>query len=162
MERVRKMAKTIFCLFCAFVAMQAIGKEDAPTNPRVLSCIRDAATRYEHSYPLMLAIAKQESSLRPAVIHRNSPTKENPSGSEDIGLFQINADYWLPRLRKYGITRASLFDPCVSAHVAAWIVWENKRTHGNTWKAIGAFNSTTPEKQRKYIRLVWKQLRGVA
>lgn len=157
----RVMVKALFCLFCAFAAMPAFGKGGKPADPRVLSCIRDAATRYELSYPLMVAIAKQESSLRPAVIHRNPPTKGNPDGSEDVGLFQINAEFWLPRLRKYGITRTSLFDPCTNAHVAGWIVWKNTHTHGKTWKAIGAFNSPTPEKQQDYIQRVWKQLRGV-
>lgn len=155
------MTKTLFALLLILVVTPAFAKARPPADPRVLSCINEAATRYEIGYPLMLAIAKQESNLRPAVVHRNPPTKKNPAGSEDIGLFQINADFWLPILRKYGITRASLFDPCVSAHVAAWIVWTNKHTHGNTWKAIGAFNSPTPEKQHIYIQQVWKHLRGV-
>lgn len=142
-----------------FVTMPIFAKEIKLPDPRILYCIQNAAARYEIDYPLMLAIAKQESGLRPAVVNRNPPTKKNPAGSEDVGLFQIN-DFWLPKLRKYGITRTSLLDPCINAHVAAWIVWENTHTHGNTWKAIGAFNSPTPAKQQKYIRLVWKQLRG--
>ena len=150
------MSKSILGLLLMLVAMPALANKGKP-DPRVLSCIKEAATRYEIGYPLLLAIAKQESSLRPTVVHRNSPTNKSPKGSEDIGLFQINTDFWLPRLRKYGITRASLFDPCVNAHVAAWIVWGNKKTLGNTWKAVGAFNSTTPEKQQEYIGRVWKQ-----
>lgn len=155
------MRNALLCLVLLLVATPSFAKVSAPADPRILSCIKEAAERYENGYPLMLAIAKQESSLRPYVVHRNPPTQKNPAGSEDIGLFQINADYWLPRLSKYGITRASLFDPCVNAHVAGWIVWGNKKTHGNTWKAIGAFNSPTPKKQQEYIQGVWKHLRGV-
>ena len=145
-------------LLLMLVALPTFSNEERPADLRVLSCIKEAATRYEIGYPLLLAIAKQESDLRPSVVHRNPPTKKNPAGSEDVGLFQINTDYWLPRLRKYGITKASLFNPCVNAHVAAWVVWENKKTNGNTWKAIGAFNSPIPRKQQEYIERIWKHL----
>jgi soluble lytic murein transglycosylase-like protein len=154
------MTRTLFALLLMFAALPAFAKAHAPADPRVLSCINEAAARYEIGYPLLLAIAKQESSLHPGVVHRNAPTKKNPAGSDDIGLFGIN-EGWFPVLQKYGITRASLFDPCINAHVAAWIVWENKKTYGNTWKAIGAFNAKSTDKQQDYIRHVWKQLRSV-
>jgi soluble lytic murein transglycosylase-like protein len=154
------MTKTLFALSLMFATVPAFAKKAAPVDPHILSCINEAAARYEIGYPLFLAMAKQESSLRPSIVHRNPPTKNNPAGSVDIGLFQINADYWLPRLHKYGITMASLFDPCTNANVAAYIVWENKLTHGDTWKAIGVFNSKTPKKQQVYIQAVWKQLRS--
>lgn len=154
----RVMVKALFCLLCAFAAMPAFGKWAKPADPHVLSCIRDAATRYEHDYLLMLAMADTESSFRTGVINTNAPTKKNPSGSKDVGLFQINLDEWLLKLNKYSITIESLFDPCVNAHVAGWILWGNKKAYGNTWKAVGAFNSPTPEKQQEYIQRVWKNL----
>lgn len=129
----------------------------APIRPDIYACIKEASVRYEHDYSIMLAIAKQESSLRPSVVNKNPPTKKFPGGTDDIGLFQVNSG-WLPVLRKYGITRASLFDPCVNAHVAGWIWWENKKMHGNTWKSVGAFNSPYPAKQREYIKRVWGHL----
>lgn len=155
----RRMCKKLLSLFLLIAAMPAFSKSN-PADPHVLSCIEEAATRYENGYSLMLAIAKQESSLRPYIVHKNPPTKKNPAGSEDIGLYQINADYWLPILSQYGITRESLFDPCVNAHVAGWIIWGNKKVYGNTWKAIGAFNSPTLVNQQEYIQKVWKHLRG--
>lgn len=146
-----------FCwLLMLFVAMPAFGKESEPVDPHILSCIKEAATRYGHDFLLMQAMADTESSFRPAVVNTNKPSKRNPSGSKDVGLFQINLDEWSLKLRKYGISIESLFDPCINSHVAGWILWENKKTYGDTWKAVGAFNSPTPERQQEYIQRVWK------
>lgn len=152
-----QMRKTFLSVFLLFGSIPAFASNTA--EPHVLSCIKEAAARYEHDYLLMVAIAKQESSLRAWIVHKNKPTKKHPIPTEDIGLFQINTD-WLPLLAKYGISRESLFEPCVNAHVAAWILWKNKQAYGNTWKAIGAFNSPTIANQQEYIQRVWKRLKG--
>ena len=46
----------------------------------------------------------------------------------------------------------------VSLEVAGWILSQNMDRHGNTWKAIGAYNAVTPSKQLKYAERVFQNL----
>lgn len=101
---------------------------------------------------ILYSIAKTESSLNPKAIN-----KANKNGSEDVGMMQINS-FWYPTLAKYGISRQHLFNPCVSLEVAGWILSQNMDRHGNTWKAIGAYNAVTPSKQQKYASKVFQNL----
>lgn len=100
---------------------------------------------------LLYAIAKTESGLNPNAINKNS------NGSYDIGLMQINSS-WLPTLARYGVYRESLFDPCISLDVGAWILSENIRKMGNNWTAIGAYNARSDVKRIRYAQSVYKNL----
>lgn len=115
------------------------------------SCMKTAAEKYSLSYDLLWAIAKQESGFNPRAVNVNT------NGSMDIGAFQINTA-WLPTLAKFGITRASLFDFCTSAHVGAWVLAQNIRTYGNTWNAVGAYNAKSPAKRMVYIKKISRHL----
>ncbi|MFJ1254385.1 lytic transglycosylase domain-containing protein [Cupriavidus sp. CuC1] len=118
-------------------------------------CLDDAAVFHQVSPVLLWGIAQHESGMRAYAINRNT------NGSEDIGLMQINTVH-LPRLAKYGITRQSLFNPCVSAYVGAWILRENMDRYGPTWDAVGAYNATSPDKRLRYINRIYSTLqRGV-
>lgn len=101
---------------------------------------------------ILFSIAKTESGLNPRAVN-----KSNANGSEDVGMMQINS-FWFPKLAKFGIAREHLFDPCVSLDVAGWILSQNMERHGNTWKAIGAYNAVTPSKQQVYAEKVFRNL----
>lgn len=119
----------------------------------------DEAARYHGVEPLLLrSIAVQESGMNPRATNRNG------NGSEDIGLMQINSIH-LPRLATYGITRAHLFDGCVSAYVGAWILRENIQRYGPTWQAVGAYNAASPHKRLIYANKIharWQSLQRAA
>lgn len=100
---------------------------------------------------LLYAIAKTESSLNPKAINRNK------NGSYDVGLMQINSS-WFPTLRKFGIAEEDLYDPCVSIHVGAWILADNMRRLGNSWNAVGAYNSSKPDLRVKYAQKVYRNI----
>jgi soluble lytic murein transglycosylase-like protein len=86
---------------------------------------------------LLRAIAQVESSMRPNAINDSHVQR---TGSEDIGLMQINSR-WLPRLNAFGIDRDDLLKPCTSIEVGAWILRDLFTRHGNSWEAVGAYNA---------------------
>ncbi len=101
---IRRLATGVAAFtLCAAAAAFMSGKARA-------DCLDDAAAYHQLSPVLLRAIARHESGMRADQVNRNT------NGTEDIGLMQINSVH-LPRLARYGITRAKLFEPCVSAYV---------------------------------------------
>jgi soluble lytic murein transglycosylase-like protein len=117
----------------------------------VHACWEEAANKYGINPYLLYAIAKTESSLNPNAFNRNK------NGSYDIGLMQINS-IWLPTLRKYGLTERHLYDPCTSIQVGAWILAQNMQRWGNSWDAVGAYNSANPTYRLPYAMKVYRNL----
>jgi soluble lytic murein transglycosylase-like protein len=111
------------------------------------ACWEEAGERFGISPHLLHAIAKTESSLRPEAINRNR------NGSYDIGIMQINS-WWLPKLKRHNITEAELWDPCVNINVGAWILAQNIQRFGNSWNAVGAYNTSKTELRKEYIARV--------
>ena len=114
-------------------------------------CFKEAAQRYSVSENLLYAIAKTESNLNARASNRNE------NGTEDIGLMQINSS-WLPALAKYGIGREQLLDPCTNVNIGAWVLADNIRRFGPTWKAVGAYNAASSHKQQDYVNKVWRHV----
>jgi len=107
-------------------------------------CFDDAA-RYHSVNPWILrAIAANESRFNPNAVH---PT--NADGTRDHGMTGIN-DIHLPELAKYGITAGDLQDGCKSVFLAGWHLRKMVNKFGNTWAAVGAYNSKTPSKRDAY------------
>lgn len=116
------------------------------------ACWEQAAQKYGVNVYLLHAIAKTESSLNPMAVNRS-----NANGTYDVGLMQINSS-WLPKLRSFGITEKDLYTPCVSIDVGAWILAHNIRQHGNTWAAVGAYNTPDPGRGLLYAHRVYRNL----
>lgn len=116
------------------------------------ACWDEAAQKYGLNVYLLHAIAKTESSLNPSAVNR-----ANVNGSYDVGLMQINSS-WLPRLRQFGITEKDLYEPCISIDVGAWILAYNIRRFGNTWAAVGAYNTPNPMRGLQYALRVYRNL----
>ncbi|MGO4801199.1 lytic transglycosylase domain-containing protein [Pseudomonas sp. W22_MBD1_FP4] len=143
---------TLFCL--AFFAGSLAVAAPVPPNPAVDQCLQNAANLHRVDLRLLRAVAKVESAFNPSA--RNS----NKNGTGDTGLMQIN-DWWLPTLAQFGITKASLYDPCTSAYVGAWILAKEINKHGLTWRAVGAYNSPNEASQIIYAEKVNKALRDM-
>lgn len=114
-------------------------------------CLDDAAAYQHVSSQLVHAIAQQESGMRANAINVNG------DGSEDLGLMQINSS-WLPKLARYGVRRDHLFNACVNAYVGAWILASNIKQFGPTWKAVGAYNAVSSQKQLIYANAIYRRL----
>lgn len=100
-------------------------------------CYASAQRDYGIDARLLRAIAIVESSEKPEAINS---THIERTGSEDIGLMQINSRH-LRRLKPLGIERDDLLQPCVSVHVGAWLLADLVSRMGPTWKAVGAYNA---------------------
>jgi hypothetical protein len=86
---------------------------------------------------LLWAVAATESSHNAQAMNNSHLARTK---SYDIGLMQINSSH-LPTLKKFGITESDLRQPRTSIEVAAWLLRELFRIHGQTWEAVGAYNA---------------------
>ena len=113
----------------------------------------DEAAHYQKVNPLILrAIAWQESHNHPDAVHRNA------NGSTDYGVMQINSIH-LPTLSQYGISTATLMEPCKNVYIAAWHLRQKMNKYGNTWAAVGAYHSETPSLRNEYAQQIADILR---
>ncbi|WP_316157703.1 lytic transglycosylase domain-containing protein [Cupriavidus sp. BIC8F] len=142
---IRRLAAGVAAFtLCAAASAFVSGKARA-------DCLDDAAAYHQLSPVLLRAIARHESGMRADQVNRNT------NGTEDIGLMQINSVH-LPRLARYGITRAKLFEPCVSAYVGAWILRECLDRVGATWAGVGCYNAGAPDKRIRYANRIYQSL----
>jgi soluble lytic murein transglycosylase-like protein len=141
-----------------FAAVVCVGIACMASTGARADCLDDAAIYFDLDPMLVRAIAKHESGMRADAVNRNR------NGSYDIGLMQINT-VWLPRLQEKGITAESLRNPCVNGYVGAWILRSNVERFGQTWRAVGAYNASSSDKQLKYansVYSIWTRLRNMA
>ena len=115
-------------------------------------CFDEAGAQYGINPQILRAIAKVESNFNPTAINYNT------NGSYDFGLMQINS-IWAPTIGKERWN--SLGDPCSSVKTGAWILSMCMNKYGYTWKAIGCYNSQTPDKRDRYSKKVFDQLQRV-
>lgn len=115
-------------------------------------CFEEAGVEYGINPQILRAIAKVESNFNPAAVNRNT------NGTYDFGLMQINS-IWAPTIGKERWNR--LGDPCESVKTGAWILSMCMEKYGYTWKAIGCYNSQTPDKRDRYSVKVFNQLQKV-
>ena len=139
----KKAVRSIF-LMCLLSMTQAVWA----------NCYEKAGAYYSVNPWLLKAIASVESNENPSATNVNRQFKQL---NEDIGIMQINS-IWLPQLAKFGISRQSLFDQCLNIHVGAWILAQQIQTYGNTWTAVGAYHSRTPERNQWYAQKVVHRL----
>lgn len=70
--------------------------------------------------------------------------------SFDSGVMQVNNSW----LKKYGIPLEAAFDPAANIYLGSWILKQEIARHGQNWKAVGAYHSSTPAKSRAYAEMV--------
>lgn len=116
---------------------------------------------------LVAAIARTESDCNPLCITINGREYRPKTGEEairlakkamrqeksvDIGLMQINS-WWLKELN---LSCETVLEPENNLLLALWILRQEMRRYGRTWKAVGAYHSKKPARQRAYIKRVLK------
>lgn len=152
-----------FFLFLVLLLVPTIAHADVFDAP---------CSRYRVPKPLVLAIAKTESGLDPWCV--NVAGKDYRPGSRDgalaiirqararglshdIGLMQINS-WWLKHL---GISPEAALEPRNNATLGVWILAKEIQRHGYNWKAVGAYHSPTPARQKMYAQVVFQKYRNL-
>lgn len=110
-------------------------------------CFDAAASYHGVNVWLLRAIAKHESGGKAGARGLNT------NRSEDWGMMQINTQH-LPKLASYGVHHAQLWDGCTSVFVGAWILRDSINRFGNTWTAVGAYNSSIPGRRIWYANQI--------
>lgn len=88
----------------------------------------------------------------------------NTNGSHDLGPLQVNS-WWVTKIAT-ATRRPALHvrwwlthDACFNVSAARWIFLSGLRSQGDYWKAVGAYHSPTPWRQRRYAVSVSQHLR---
>lgn len=112
-------------------------------------CFNEAGQLYGINPMVLRSIARQESG------NQANAVGHNQNGSTDVGLMQINT-IWKstlgPKRWKY------LGDACYNTKTGAWILAACISKYGYNWKAVGCYNSQTPEKSEIYAKKIFQQL----
>lgn len=114
-------------------------------------CLINTAYKYNLDPYLILAIKRVESSNR----WDKNVFNKNKNGTRDIGIMQTNTIH-LKTLKRFNITEADLYEPCVSMEVAGWMLAKLIKDHG-VIEGIGRYHSKTPRFKDPYIDKVLKQ-----
>jgi soluble lytic murein transglycosylase-like protein len=123
-----------FSLACGF-ATQARASEE---------CLANASAKYRVNPLVLRAILWNESRFNPRAMNHNA------NGTVDHGIAQINSVH-LKELERHGIGSEQLMQACPGIEVAAWLLAKQMVRYGNTWFAVGAYHSATPELNARYV-----------
>ena len=115
-------------------------------------CLYAAAEEYRVNVDVLRAILWTESRFNPQAINKNA------NGTRDFGIGQINSVHMSTLLRN-GVTEHQLLDMCTGIQVAAWVLATQMARYGNTWFAVGAYQSATPELNASYVKRIKTTLR---
>lgn len=118
------------------------------------ACFEHAAKRVGVSPLLLTSFGCVESKFNANAINR-----ANKNGSADYGLMQINSGE-LPRLAQRGISVEQLMDPCTNIQIGAEVLAQKIKSHGDSWRAIGAYNAASEKKRQSYAWKVYKVMKA--
>ncbi|MCI4411469.1 MAG: lytic transglycosylase domain-containing protein [Thiotrichales bacterium] len=117
-------------------------------------CFEQAAKRVGVSPLLLTSFGCVESKFNANAINR-----ANKNGSTDYGLMQINSGE-LPRLAQRGIGVEQLMEPCTNIQIGAEVLAQKIKSHGNSWRAIGAYNAASESKRQTYAWKVYRIMKS--
>lgn len=136
-------ASVLLC-FVLSAAAPAIAQ---PGN--TLACFQQASHYHRVDTGVLRAISIKENSRCDETISQNTNL------SSDFGCMQINSVHFA-ELSKHGVYPSDLLHQCKNIFIGAWHYRKKINKYGNTWSAVGAYHSETPEKRDAYAKAVYK------
>lgn len=145
-----------------------------PAGAEDLHDLFDApCARYGVPKALALAIARKESALNPWIMNVEGRTVRAASRADamalsqaalqsglsfDIGVMQVNSQW----LRRYNLPLEDVMDPRGNIQVGTWILGQEIKRHGLTWRAVAAYHTphTDSERGRTYAEDVIRRISG--
>lgn len=140
----RNLVLAILLLATAGFAAAAKPAQLPPEPP----CLHEAATYHQTNPWILRAIVWHESRNNAATMVRNT------NGTIDVGLGGTNSVHFDDLVRK-GVAPRALLDGCTSMYVSAWLLRRHMNNYGNTWQAVGAYHSKTPEYNQRYADIIY-------
>ena len=155
-------APLIFCLIFTFFGLSPGTSQGSENYHQHFS---EACRLWEVPPRLALAIAKQESGMNPWAINvagRSFMLKTQEEAlrlanfaweknySFDVGLMQINS-FWLS---KFNLSPALVLEPQNNILLGVWILSQEIKRHGLTWRAVAGYHTPDPERGRRYAASV--------
>lgn len=140
-------------------------------SPDLRSLLEAPCVRYGVPVSLALAIARHESGEKPWAVNiagrSYAPASRKAAlalieskgkgKSYDVGFMQVNVQW----LRKLNISPVVAIEPVNNAWLGVWILARAIREHGLNWKAVGAYHSPTPARQRRYAIAINREYRKI-
>lgn len=136
-----RICRSLAAVALAAAAGAASAESRIPDPPE---CAAEAAEFHNVNEWVLRAIIWHESVNNPKTIVHNK------NGSVDVGYGGINSVHF-DNLSKYNVRPADLTNGCIGSYVSAWLLSKKIQKYGNTWDAIGAYHSETPEHKSAYI-----------
>lgn len=167
---------TVLNLFALNGTVFARNKEATRRTYEWLPYFIQPCQDYDVPLALALAIARQESGTRPWTInvqgkgyflknkeeaYRVAKTAWDKRQSFDVGMMQINS-YWF---KKYNITLEEVLDPQKNINMGVWILANEIKRYGLTWRAVGAYHTPlarNPERAKRYALGVIALMRKIS
>ena len=139
----QRCTATFLAILIVATAAASVAHAAQPSALPYRACF-DSAGRYYGISPVLLeAIALKESRMNPLAIDHDA------DGSYDIGIMQINSSH-LAELARLGYPPQVLWTPCANIAAGAWVLANNMRRMGVSWRAVGAYNSGNPRIGAQY------------
>lgn len=132
----------------------------------------EASVKWGVPKTLLVAIANQESSLKPWCLNIAGKDVYGANRAEavtlgeqalragksfDTGLMQVNS-YWL---KKYNLRVKDIIDPRTNVLLGAWILAKEIKKYGLTWRAIANYHTPVqknPKRGMEYARMVLSRM----
>lgn len=127
----------------------------AVCQPSRADCVADAAAFHEVHEGVLRSILWNESRMNPRAMSHDT------NGTKGYGISQTNSVH-LKSLQGLGIAPPMLMDACIGTYVAGWHLAGHirgnpvtkVRSRGNTWEAVGCYNSCTPIFNQAYANQI--------
>lgn len=168
----RILCSLLIVLFCVPNFVAAASLRAKSPNAVMDELFYEASVKWGVPKTLLIAIANQESSLKPWCLNITGKDVYGANRAEaialgeqamqqgtsfDTGLMQINS-YWL---KKYKLEVKDIIDPRTNVLLGAWILAKEMEKYGLTWRAVASYHTPVrknPQRGMAYAQKIMQRM----